>query len=580
MWVLLALLSVASADESSHTYQNSEPVILWHNKVVPYNNPQESYAYHKLPLCRGWSSAREHTYSMSLGEAVEGYELTDSQMEIPFLQRFERKEYCSLQLDHEKVVVLVTAIRRNFWSQSYIDDLPVWTNLGKVEDGTDDVYIYTHFEIVITYNQNQIIQARIKPDKPIRIYDTAKNAMDVNKITFTYSLDWIPTDIPFSKRFESYLDPGFFENNIHWLSIFNSFVIVLLMCGLVAAILGRMLKSDYAQYELQDLEPIELAEPTGWKQVAGEVFRPPEYLTLFTVLISSGYQLAALLSTILLASLVHPMYAERGEVTTMAIIAYAFLGIVGGLKGGNFYSQHKGKNWKVCMMLTAWFVPGIVFGVVFMVNNIAILYSSSAAIPFTSVLEIIFLYVVVHQGTNIAGTLLGRNFFTNPDYPCKVNIIKQPILREKKWYNEPIFLILVGGLLPFGSVSVETYFIFTSFWNYKFYYVYGFGFLAFVLLCLTMMCVSIVASYIILNSEDYRWMWVSFLSSASLGLYFFMYSIYYYLFRTRMAGLFQFAYYFGYTGLASVLLGLVSGSVGYTGAHYFVRFIYHRVKHD
>jgi hypothetical protein len=28
-------------------------------------------------------------------------------------------------------------------------------------------------------------------------------------------------------------------------------------------------------------------------------------------------------------------------------------------------------------------------------------------------------------------------------------------------------IALVGGLLPFGSIFIEMYFIFTSFWNYK-----------------------------------------------------------------------------------------------------------------
>mmetsp|Transcript_36689 Transcript_36689/g.6570 ORF Transcript_36689/g.6570 Transcript_36689/m.6570 type:complete len:92 (+) Transcript_36689:1315-1590(+) len=91
---------------------------------------------------------------------------------------------------------------------------------------------------------------------------------------------------------------------------------------------------------------------------------------------------------------------------------------------------------------------------------------------------------------------------------------------------------MLGGILPFVSVSVEVYYIFTSFWNYKFYYVYGFGLLTAILLVMTVICISIVSTYFILNSEDYRWPWVSFLSSASLGSYIFGYSIYYYLFRT------------------------------------------------
>ena len=33
---------------------------------------------------------------------------------------------------------------------------------------------------------------------------------------------------------------------------------------------------------------------------------------------------------------------------------------------------------------------------------------------------------------------------------------------------------LLGGILPFGSIFIEMYFILTSFWAYKIYYVYGF----------------------------------------------------------------------------------------------------------
>ena len=38
-----------------------------------------------------------------------------------------------------------------------------------------------------------------------------------------------------------------------------------------------------------------------------------------------------------------------------------------------------------------------------------------------------------------------------------------------RWVN-----VVLGGLLPFGSIFIEMYFIFTSFWHYKYYYMYGF----------------------------------------------------------------------------------------------------------
>ena len=61
----------------------------------------------------------------------------------------------------------------------------------------------------------------------------------------------------------------------------------------------------------------------------------------------------------------------------------------------------------------------------------------------------------------------------SPDYPCRVNAVPRPI-PEKKWFMEPWVIVALGGILPFGSIFIEMYFIFTSFWAYKIYYVYGF----------------------------------------------------------------------------------------------------------
>lgn len=59
-------------------------------------------------------------------------------------------------------------------------------------------------------------------------------------------------------------------SQIHWFSIFNSFMMVIFLTGIVTLILMRTLRKDYAKYareagELDDLDQ-ELDE-SGWKQV-------------------------------------------------------------------------------------------------------------------------------------------------------------------------------------------------------------------------------------------------------------------------------------------------------------------------
>lgn len=113
---------------------------------------------------------------------------------------------------------------------------------------------------------------------------------------------------------------------------------------------------------------------------------------------------------------------------------------------------------------------------------------------------------------------------------------------------------MISGLFPFGSIFIEIFYIFTSFWSYKFYFVYGFMLFVFCILCITCICVTIVGTYVLLNSENYHWHWTSFMSSgknkfkriASTAIYVYIYGIYFLYFKTKMAGFMQLSFYYGY----------------------------------
>ncbi|PRP79812.1 hypothetical protein PROFUN_12484, partial [Planoprotostelium fungivorum] len=165
------------------------------------------------------------------------------------------------------------------------------------------------------------------------------------------------------------------------------------------------------------------------------------------------------------------------------------------------------------------------------------------------------------------------NWNGKPNNPCRINPVPRQI-PEKRWYLSPSAVVLLGGLLPFGSIFIENYFVFTSFWHYKYYYVYGFMLLVYIMLIVMTICVTIVSTYFLLNSEDYRWHWSSFLSSASTAFYVFLYSIYYFFYRTKMTGLLQITFYFGYTFMFCLGLGILCGSIGFIGTSVFVKHIY------
>lgn len=156
------------------------------------------------------------------------------------------------------------------------------------------------------------------------------------------------------------------------------------------------------------------------------------------------------------------------------------------------------------MIVSAFFLPGLVCSSTFLINFVAMYYHASRAIPFGTMVAIASICLFVILPLNLVGTVLGRNINGQPNNPCRVSPVPRPI-PEKKWFMEPSVIVLLGGILPFGSIFIEMYFIFTSFWAYKIYYVYGFMLLVFLILAIVTVCVTIVCSYFLLNAEDYRW---------------------------------------------------------------------------
>ncbi|XP_052138718.1 transmembrane 9 superfamily member 1-like [Oryza glaberrima] len=574
---LLALATPrpASASESDHKYKVEEPVKLWVNKVGPYNNPQETYNYHSLPFCQP-SENPAHKWG-GLGEVLGGNELIDSQIDIKFLRNEERGSICTLELDSKKVQQFSDAIDNSYWFEFFMDDLPLWGFVGETDKNNENKrYLYTHKSILVKYNDNRIIHVNLTQESP-KLLEAGK------KLDMTYSVKWLQTDVTFARRFEVYLDYPFFEHQIHWFSIFNSFMMVIFLTGLVSMILMRTLRNDYAKYarEDDDLESLErdVNEESGWKLVHGDVFRPPRSLAFLSAVVGIGTQLAALILLVIVLAIVGMLYVGRGSIITTFIVCYALTSFISGYVSGGLYSRNGGKNWIKAMILTASLFPFLCFAIGFVLNTIAIFYRSLAAIPFGTMVVMFVLWAFISFPLVLLGTVVGRNWSGAPNNPCRVKTIPRPI-PEKKWYLTPSVISLMGGLLPFGSIFIEMYFVFTSFWNYKVYYVYGFMLLVFVILLIVTICVTIVGTYFLLNAENYHWQWTSFLSAASTALYVYLYSIYYYHVKTKMSGFFQTSFYFGYTLMFCLGLGILCGAIGYLGSTLFVRRIYRNIKCD
>lgn len=572
--LILCCFTLTESDEHNHRYEANEEVVLWMNTVGPYHNRQETYAYFSLPFCAGPKKTIDH-YHETLGEALLGVELEFSGFDIRFKAGAPKSHYCDVDVTEVELLAFIYAVKNHYWYQMYIDDLPVWGIVGEFEESENSYYLWTHKKFDIGYNGDQIVDVNLTSEAKVKLEKD-------KKISFTYEVNWKPSNVKFEDRFDKYLDPSFFQHRIHWFSIFNSFMMVIFLVGLVSMILMRTLRKDYARYskdeEMDDMER-DLGDEYGWKQVHGDVFRPPFHPMLFSALVGSGYQITVVVLCVVIFTILGELYTERGSLLSTSIFVYAATSPINGYFGGSLYARMGGKRWIKQMVISAFFLPSLVCGTAFLINFIAIYYHASRAIPFGTMVAVTCICLFVILPLTLVGTVLGRNLAGQPNYPCRINAVPRPI-PEKKWFMEPAVIICLGGILPFGSIFIEMYFIFTSFWAYKIYYVYGFMLLVFIILAIVTVCVTIVCTYFLLNAEDYRWQWTSFLSGASTAGYVYMYSFYYFFFKTKMYGLFQTAFYFGYMALFSIALGILCGTFGYVGTSTFVKKIYSTVKID
>eukprot|EP00967_Tisochrysis_lutea_P058198 scaffold73953_cov32-Tisochrysis_lutea.AAC.8 len=264
------------------------------------------------------------------------------------------------------------------------------------------------------------------------------------------------------------------------------------------------------------------------------------------------------------------LYMGRGAIIMSFLGCYSATAIVAGYTSGALYAGSSGTAWIRTMAYTASLFPASCASVMLVLNVVSTLYGevlcltffalhgvastgrwslssqnppphaagSLGTVGFSSSFAVVLIWLLAVCPMTVIGTLLGRHWSGTPSYPCRVNAIPR-VIPDKRWYARPAMLVALGGVLPFGSIFIEMYFVFTSFWNYKFYYVYGFMLLVFLILTVVTVCVTIVVTYFLLNNEDYRWPWTSFLSSASTALYVFAYSVFYFLIKTRMSGFFQ-----------------------------------------
>ncbi|KAI5063248.1 hypothetical protein GOP47_0021795 [Adiantum capillus-veneris] len=538
-WCIISVCVAAQlqgtlSSESDHRYAPGDPVPLYANKVGPFQNPSETYRYYDLPFC---PPAQVTEKREALGEVLNGDRLVHASYQLNFMDDKVSEPLCKKRLSKEEVKAFRDTVKQDYYFQMYYDDLPIWGFIGKIDDQELKYLLSTHLHFEVLYNQDRVIEISVAADPAYVVDITEDTEVDVE---FKYSVRWKQTEKPFDRRMEKYAKNSFLPQHleIHWFSIINSCVTVLLLTGFLATILMRVLKNDFIKYS-RDEETPEDQEESGWKYIHGDVFRYPPHKSLFCAVIGSGTQLLALAIFIFMLALVGVFYPyNRGALYTALVVIYALTSGIAGYSAASFFRQLEGTNWVRNLLLTGCLFCGPLFLTFCFLNTVAIAYNSTAALPFGTIVVILLIWTLVTSPLLVMGGIAGKNSKAEFQAPCRTSKFPREI-PPLPWYRQTIPQMAMAGFLPFSAIYIELYYIFASVWGHKLYTIYSILFIVFIILIIVTAFITIALTYFQLAVEDHRWWWRSVLCGGSTGVFVFGYCFYYYFARADMTGFMQ-----------------------------------------
>jgi len=459
--------------------------------------------------------------------------------------------------------------------------------IGK--EGSDKPgYMVVGFEVIpcsILHNADSVKGMKMynKYPSPIKC-DPSTVAMPMREgqpVTFSYEVTFEESDIKWPSRWDAYLKME--GAKVHWFSILNSLMVITFLAGIVLVIFLRTVRRDLTRYEELDKEAQAQMneELSGWKLVVGDVFRAPTNSALLCILVGDGVQILGMaVVTILFAALGFMSPASRGTLITGMLFFYMILGVAAGYVAVRLWRTMgcgDKKGWISVAWKAACFFPGIAFFILTTLNFLLWGSHSTGAIPFSLFVILILLWFCISVPLTLIGGLFGARA-PHAEYPVRTNQIPREIPKQKY----PSWLMVLGaGTLPFGTLFIELFFIMSSIWMGRVYYV--FGFLLIVLILLVVVCaeVSLVLTYMHLCVEDWRWWWKSFFASGSVAIYIFLYSINYLVFDLKnLNGPVSATLYLGYSLFMVLAIMLATGTVGFLSSFWFVYYLFSSVKFD
>jgi len=281
---------------------------------------------------------------------------------------------------------------------------------------------------------------------------------------------------------------------VHWLSIANSLVIVVVLSAMIAANLVRNLRSNSSNYTRlgTDVKNAEDLKEFGWKSVHADVFRPPSFSPLLlSCACGTGAQILAMsFLTIIFSVMGFLSPSNRGALHMAVLLLYVTMGGIAGYVTARLYKTFNGKSWQQATALTAFGFPGICFLFFVLLDHLAVTLGSEGTASFKAMVTLLVLWFGISTPLVFFGASIGYKQDAI-EFPVNTSSIPRQI-PDQPWFLRIPFTLVIGGMLPFAACYFEVFFILASVWEGQYYDVFGILLLVFFILLLTSAEITIV----------------------------------------------------------------------------------------
>ena len=515
------------------------------------------FGYTKLNICQSRKIIRAED---TLGEILTG----ESYYTTGYIAKTNEDEFCNVlcynPFTEKNVNIYEKLIQRYYSSNWVVDKLPagrIEYNLTSKETKlryfngiplgyriNKDFYIYNHLQFHILLNKidedrYNVVGFNILPmsikhdnDKPICEKSAKQILQNFNKppqplqegnILFTYDVVYEYSDITFASRWDHY---RISKKRIHWTGILISEILVVVISLIVVRIFRNTVNNDIDSYNYRVSQFEDIPE-YDWKQVSGDVFRPPQInVGLLSAILGTGSQLLCMLTITLFLGVIGFMKPEkRANILNIGILFYCFCGLIAGYISSYFYRLFGGESWIRVAIFTSTLFPGTLFFGYIIVNIILTIEKSNAAVNFSDILALFFLWIFCTFPLILIGSFFGfkrRKF----DFPCPIYKIPS-IIPEKPWYLHYRYITFVTGLVGFATIFIEFTYIMGALWRHQIYFLAIYLWIILLLFIIVIGEITIIVVFFNLCYGDYNWWWKSFIIGSSPVIYFVIYSILY-----------------------------------------------------